>query len=95
MLSEQQINIIINEMKPFNPNKIGIFGSAARNENSTESDIDILYEFNDNYNLFDLGGLLVNLEAALGKEVDLVEMNHIHPVLKDRILSDVKMIYER
>jgi predicted nucleotidyltransferase len=93
MLSTIQVNIIIEAMKPFNPSKIGIFGSAARGENTAESDIDIVYEFKSQYNLFDLGGLQVELEEALGKEVDLIEINCIHPLLKDHILSDVKMVY--
>ena len=95
MLSEQQINIIIDAMKLYNPTKIGIFGSVAHGENTMESDIDILYEFDSKYSLFDLGGLSIMLEKALGQAVDLVEMNHIHPFLKDRVLSDVKMIYGR
>ncbi len=46
MLTQSQIDIIINTMKPFNPIKIGVFGSVARNESIESSDIDILYSFN-------------------------------------------------
>ncbi len=44
MLNQQQINII-STLKPFNPTKVGIFGSFARGENTNESDEDILYTF--------------------------------------------------
>ncbi len=94
MLSEQQINIIINTLKPFKPNKIGIFGSYSRDENTAESDIDILYSFDSKYNLFDLVGLQLELQEKLLKEVDLVEFTAIHPKLKARILNDVKIVYE-
>lgn len=80
-------------MKPFNPVKIGIFGSVARNEDTERSDIDILYAFSAKYNLFDLGGLKIKLQEALNKEVDLVEFSAIHPKLKEYILPDVKIVY--
>ncbi|MDR0749643.1 MAG: nucleotidyltransferase domain-containing protein [Tannerellaceae bacterium] len=43
MLSQSQIDIIIQLMLPYNPVRIGIFGSVARGEDTQESDIDILY----------------------------------------------------
>ena len=46
MLSKEQQNIIIETLKPFNPVYIGLFGSYARNEETENSDIDLLYEFN-------------------------------------------------
>lgn len=93
MLTQSQINIIINTMKPFNPIKIGVFGSVARNEATEISDIDILYSFNSKYSLFDLVGLQIKLQELLKKNVDLVEFTAIHPELKDRILTDAKIFY--
>jgi len=80
-------------MKPFNPTKIGIFGSVARNEATENSDIDILYSFNSKYSLFDLAGLQIKLQELLKKKVDLVEFTAIHPRLKERILTDAKIFY--
>lgn len=94
MISEMQIDIIINTLKPFNPTKIGIFGSYSRGENNSESDIDILYSFDSKYNLFDLVGLQLELEEKLQIEVDLVEFTAIHPRLEARILHDTKIVYE-
>lgn len=94
MISEMQIDIIINTLKPFNPTKIGIFGSYSRGENTSESDIDILYSFESKYNLFDLVGLQLELEEKLQTEVDLVEFTAIHPRLEARILNDTKIVYE-
>ncbi len=81
-------------MKPFNPTKIGIFGSVARGENTEANDIDILYDFNTTYTLFDLAGLQIQLQDALKKQVDLVSFSAIHPQLKGRILSEAKIVYE-
>jgi len=93
MLTQNQIDIIIKAMKPFNPTKIGVFGSVARNEATVSSDIDILYSFNSKYSLFDLAGLQIELMELLKKNVDLVEFTAIHPRLRDRILTDAKIFY--
>lgn len=94
MLSAQQINIIIDTMKPYNPTKIGIFGSVARGEDSPQSDIDILYDFDyAKFTLFDLAGIQAKLEKALGKGVDLVDFSALKPRFKRYISPDIKMIY--
>lgn len=94
MLSQQQINIIIDTMKPFNPTKIGIFGSVARGENTEKSDIDILYDFQNTIGLFKLVRLQYELEEKLSRKVDLVSEKYAHPKLKPIILNDLKIIYE-
>ncbi len=93
MLTEQQKNIIIETMSPFNPTKIGIFGSVARNENKNDSDIDILYHFKDTIGLFKLIRLQHELQHRLNRKVDLVSEKYMHPQLKSYILNDLKIIY--
>jgi hypothetical protein len=46
--------IIINYLKPYGPKEIRVFGSYARGEMNSESDIDISYTLNKNITLFDL-----------------------------------------
>ena len=93
MLTQNQIDLIIQTMKPFDPVKIGIFGSVARNEASEKSDIDILYQFQNTVGLFKLIGLKLKLEEKLNRKVDLVSENYIHPKLKPFILNDLNIIY--
>lgn len=95
MISEQQINIIINTLKPFKPSKIGIFGSYSRDENTENSDIDILYSFEEAIGLFKLIRIKDDLEQKLNKKVDLVSEKYAHPKLKPLILKDLKVIYGR
>lgn len=95
MLTQDQINIIINTMKPHNPVRIGVFGSVSRGDNTKDSDIDILYQFDSRYSLFDLADIQFELEEKLNIDVDLVEFTAIHPLLSDRILSDTKIVYEQ
>lgn len=93
MLTQNQIEIIIETMKPFNPTRIGIFGSFARGEATEKSDIDILYSFENIIGLFKLIELQQNLEKKLNKKVDLVSEKYVNPKLKTHILSDVKIVY--
>lgn len=93
MLSQKEIDIIIETMQPYKPVRIGIFGSYARNEETPDSDVDILYEFAEVIRLFDLGGLKLDLEEKLKKEVDLVEYNSVHRLLEKRIFSEAKLVY--
>jgi predicted nucleotidyltransferase len=51
---------------------IRIFGSVARGEADVNSDVDFLVEMETGRSLFDLGGLLMELQDILGCEVDIV-----------------------
>lgn len=93
MLTEKQKNTIIKTMLPFNPEKIGVFGSVARDEDMDKSDIDILYSFNSRYSLFDIAGLQIELQNLLNKKIDLLEFSAIHPKLKEKILNESIIFY--
>lgn len=74
--------------------KAGIFGSFARGEAKKSSDIDILIKFKEGKSLLDLAHLELILEKKLGKKVDLVTYDSLHPLIKDRILKEeVKVIW--
>ncbi|CAB3290140.1 DNA polymerase beta domain protein region [Methanocaldococcus lauensis] len=68
--------------------RASIFGSYARGEQKDTSDVDILVEFGKGKSLLDLVRLKYELEEVLGKKVDLLTYNSIHPLLKDRILKE-------
>ncbi|MFH1442019.1 MAG: nucleotidyltransferase family protein [Candidatus Omnitrophota bacterium] len=72
--------------------KAAIFGSFARGEFKKNSDIDILVKFKGSKSLLDLAGLKITLEELLHKQVDVVTYNSLHPLLKDRILQEQKVI---
>jgi predicted nucleotidyltransferase len=84
---------IIKILKQDNIKKAGIFGSYAEGKQKKNSDIDILIQPTKDMSLLDLSGLKIKLRTALGKKVDLVSYNYIHPYLKRKILeSEVKII---
>jgi predicted nucleotidyltransferase len=64
------------------------FGSVARGEAGSESDVDILIDFNGKKSLLDLVGLQQELEEVLGKRVDLVTYRSLYPRLRDIIAKD-------
>lgn len=65
--------------------KLSLFGSAAREEDNENSDIDFLVEFDEGRTLFDLIRLKQELEELLGKSVDIVTEKAVHPLLKKQI----------
>lgn len=67
---------------------IGIFGSVARQENTEDSDIDIVVEV-EKPSLSLMYELKEALKALFGCNVDLVRFrNSLRPLLKDNILND-------
>ena len=86
---------IIETLKPFSPNRIGVFGSYSRNEMTQESDIDILYNFQKRISFFDLVGLKLELEDILHRKVDLVSEKSVDKYIKPFILKDLKIIFQK
>jgi uncharacterized protein len=52
--------------------RVRLFGSAARGEDRPDSDIDLLVDFDQGSSLFDLIRMSRELEALLGRAVDVV-----------------------
>ena len=75
--------------------KAAIFGSYARGDQKNKSDIDIWIELDDEKSLFDLIGLQLELEKKIRKKVDLGEYCTIRPRIKENILKEQVLIYEK
>jgi len=65
-----------------------IFGSFVRGEAKKGSDIDILVEFKGEKSLLDLVALKLELEDLLGRDVDVLTYNSIHPFIRETILKE-------
>jgi predicted nucleotidyltransferase len=92
----QDISIkIIPVLKSEGVLKAALFGSVVRGEAGKRSDVDLLVELDDDKSLLDLVGLKLNLEEKLGRKVDIVEYAAIKPILRDIILNEQKIIYEK
>jgi len=67
---------------------VRIFGSVARGEADEQSDIDFLVNMEPGRSLFDLGGLLADLEDLLGCNVDVVTEDGLRDRIRNRVLKE-------
>jgi len=73
--------------KEFKVKEISIFGSVVRGEQKKKSDIDILVDFEEGADLFDLVGLSLYLEKKLGQKVDVVPKRALRKEIKSSVLK--------
>jgi predicted nucleotidyltransferase len=85
---------IINICRKNDVSMIGVFGSTARGEATESSDLDLLVKLSKPKSLLSLVKLERKLSEAIGKRVDLLTEGAISPYLKERILRELKVIYE-
>lgn len=87
-------HIILDYLKPFNLQRLGIFGSYARGEENPHSDIDLLVKFKDTLSLLQLIKIENDLSKKLGFKVDMVTEGSIkNSRIKTEIKRDLKIIY--
>jgi uncharacterized protein len=94
MMNTEDILAKLKELKPiiitrYKAKEIGLFGSFARGEQSAISDVDVLVEFEEGADLFDLVGLGQYLEEALQRKVDIVPKRALRTELRASVLQEV------
>lgn len=67
---------------------IRVFGSVARGEDDAASDLDLLVDLESGRSLFDLGGLVMDLQELLGCKIDVVTENGLKHRIRDRVLQE-------
>ncbi|MBI4120343.1 MAG: nucleotidyltransferase family protein [Parcubacteria group bacterium] len=70
-----------------------LFGSYAKGNVNSDSDVDLLVRFSRPKSLFDIAGIEIDIEESLGKEVDLVTEDSLSPYIKDSVIKESKVIY--
>ena len=65
-----------------------IFGSVARGEAGSDSDVDFLVKMAPERSLLDHVALWQDLEDLLGRKVDLVSEKALHRLMRDQILKE-------
>lgn len=77
--------------------KAWLFGSFARGEETPESDVDVLVEFDRSQpiGLFRFAQIHLDMEDLLGRKVDLVEDGMLRPAAALTANRDKEIIYER
>ena len=72
----------------YHTSDVRIFGSVARGDNDLGSDVDFLVKAMPDCSLFDLGGLLMDLQDLLGCEVDVVTDDALKPRVREKVLQE-------
>ena len=73
-----------------------LFGSFARQDDSPESDIDVLIDVpkEETFTLFDIAEVQGKLRQLTNRRIDVVMLRALRPQVKERIQHDLKLIYE-
>lgn len=70
---------------------IRVFGSVVRGEETPESDIDFLIDYDkEKTPAWFPGGLLMDLQELLGRKVDILTEQGISPRIRERVLSEAQ-----
>ena len=67
---------------------VRIYGSVARGEAGSDSDVDFLVKMAPERSLLDHVALWQDLEDLLGRKVDLVSEKALHRLMRDQILKE-------
>ena len=73
---------ILNEK--YGISKLGLYGSYARDEATSSSDVDIFYDTSDNFSIgmLEFSSLIQKMEDDLKTKVDLVSLESMNPIIK-------------
>ena len=67
---------------------VRVFGSVARGDARPDSDVDILVDMEPGRSLFDLGGLLSELQTLLDIDVDVVTEKGLRPRIRAQVMRE-------
>jgi hypothetical protein len=76
------------ELSRLGVKSLALFGSSARDEAGSGSDVDLLVEFDRPVGLFEFIDVEEFLERVLGCSVDLGTPDSLHPRLRERVLRE-------
>ena len=69
---------------------VRLLGSIAHVEARSDSDVDFLVDLDRDRSLLDLGGLLMDLEALLGRKVDIVTPAGLRHTVRESVLREAR-----
>ncbi|GBE91214.1 nucleotidyltransferase family protein [Nostoc cycadae] len=71
---------------------VRVFGSVARGEARSDSDVDFLLEIEPQRTLLDQIALIQSLEELLGRKVDVAEPETLHELIRDKVLREAVVL---
>lgn len=85
---QTQRHTILSIAQSYGASNLRIFGSVARGDADSDSDLDLLVDLEQGRSLFDLGGLAMDLQALLECRVDVVAEKGLKQRIRDRVLQE-------
>ena len=89
---QQKRDDILRIAAQYGARNLRVFGSVARGDDRTHSDIDLLVDMDPDRSLLDVVGLGQDLEELLDRRVDMLTGASLHPALSDRILAESRAL---
>ncbi|MBK9767902.1 MAG: nucleotidyltransferase family protein [Chloracidobacterium sp.] len=74
---------------------LGVFGSVARGEDTANSDVDLLIRLSKPVGLVEFIALEDTFTEIFGRNVDLATEASLHPLIRQNVLADLQVIYEK
>ena len=72
---------------------VRVFGSVVRGEETPESDIDFLIDYDpEKVTPWFPGGLLMDLQDLLGRKVDVLTERGISPLIREQVLAEARLL---
>jgi predicted nucleotidyltransferase len=79
-------------LKKYKVTGLELFGSVAREEQQEKSDVDLLVEFTEDADMFDLVGLGLFLEEKLHRKVDVVPKRALRQELQSAVFAEAIVV---
>lgn len=96
---EQLRDTILPLLEPYGVKRVALFGSVARGEETPESDIDILVDFEEPrrkpLGLFKWVELEKELSERLGRKTDLVSNKGLNRHVRPYVEAEMIILYEK
>jgi uncharacterized protein len=67
---------------------VRVFGSMANGSATLSSDVDLLVDLEEGYDLFDLGACLMDLQDLLHRKIDMVTKDALNPRIREKVLKE-------
>ncbi|MDZ7394074.1 MAG: nucleotidyltransferase family protein [candidate division KSB1 bacterium] len=92
-MTAESVRQTLRELKPYltrryKVRELALFGSLVRGEQSSNSDVDVLADFEESADLFDLIGLALYLEGVFQRRVDVVPKRALRAELRETVLRE-------
>src|SRR3990172_2447420 len=88
---------LTNFCRRYQVRELALFGSMLRQDYRSDSDVDLLVSFEPaaRVTFLTLARMQRELEALLGRTVDLVPKDGLKPVIRDHVLATARVLYAR